>query len=79
MRQRGTRVDAARVVEVVFNCVVLADVLGLAGLQSLETLVITVEDVQRITDFSEPKVEVRDLTSKLMPVQGDEPRKLVRD
>src|SRR5262249_32947937 len=64
---------AAGVVERELGDVVLDDVLGLCGLEPLESLPVAVNDLQPVANFGEPEVEVRHLPGELVPVEGDEP------
>jgi hypothetical protein len=56
----------------------LGDVDSLALAKPIESLTISVDYGQGVSDFLQPKVEIGDLTSQLMRIEADEFRQLIR-
>jgi hypothetical protein len=58
-----------RFIQVELDYFVLRDVLGLCRRHSLEAFSVPVDESKRMSKLIHPKVEVRNMTEKLMPVQ----------
>ena len=50
---------------------VLSDVFALGFLHPIETLAISVDDLEAMPDFGHPEVQVGHLPGKLVPVKSD--------
>jgi hypothetical protein len=78
-RRLRSLLGATWIIQKEFAGLVLGGVPRLSGPQRLESTTVLVDDVECVSDFSDPEIKVRDLTGKLMAVERYELRQLIGD